>query len=101
MAATSPEPAGGQAPMLRPFDELRRYTIGAADGDVGEVIDAYFDDASWTVRHLVVDTGRWLPGRQVLISPCVVTAVDAAGAAGGMRSTVSETVTACYQFVEI
>ena len=27
---------------------------------------------AWTVRYLVVDTGTWLPGRQVLISPLSV-----------------------------
>jgi hypothetical protein len=75
----TPEPAGGAAPMLRPFDELRRYTIGAVDGEIGEVTDAYFDDASWTLRHLVVDTGSWLPGRRVLLSPHAVSAIDAAG----------------------
>jgi len=25
------------------------------------VADLYFDDLSWTVRYLVVDTGTWLP----------------------------------------
>jgi len=24
---------------------------------------------NWTIRYLVADTGDWLPGRQVLISP--------------------------------
>ncbi|HUR58860.1 MAG TPA: PRC-barrel domain-containing protein, partial [Opitutaceae bacterium] len=28
-----------------------------------------FDDRSWTVRYLVVDTGTWLNSRKVLISP--------------------------------
>jgi hypothetical protein len=64
--------------MLRPFDELSRYTIGAVDGDIGQLHDAYFDDASWTVRHLVVDTGNWLPGRHVLLSPRAMPSIDAA-----------------------
>jgi hypothetical protein len=66
-------------PMLRPFELLRRCTVTGVDGDVGQVEDAYFDDASWTVRHLVVDTGRWLPGRRVLVSPRVVSSVDGLG----------------------
>jgi uncharacterized protein YrrD len=69
---------GGRAPVLRPFEVVFRYAIGAADGDLGELQDAYFDDASWTVRHFVVDTGRWLPGRRVLLSPHAVTSIDAA-----------------------
>jgi hypothetical protein len=44
-------------------------TIKARDGEIGEVDDFYFDDESWAIRYLVVDTGNWLPGRKVLISP--------------------------------
>jgi hypothetical protein len=66
-------------PMLRRFTDLRVYTIGATDGDIGTVEDAYFDDRSWTVRYLVVDAGSWLSGRKVLISPSSISGVDPAG----------------------
>jgi hypothetical protein len=56
--------------------QLEGCTVGATDGEVGRVTDCYFDDASWTVRHVVVDTGGWLSGREVLISPLAVRAVD-------------------------
>src|SRR5439155_1704239 len=55
--------------MLRTAGDLKGVTIEAMDGDIGSVQDLYFDDHTWTVRYLVVDTGTWLPGRQVLISP--------------------------------
>ncbi|MEP7117675.1 MAG: PRC-barrel domain-containing protein [Acidobacteriota bacterium] len=55
--------------MLRNITDLRGYTIRATDGDIGTVKDFYFDDEDWTVRYLVADTGGWLSGRQVLISP--------------------------------
>jgi hypothetical protein len=55
--------------MLRSITELNGYTIRATDGDVGKVREFYFDDQSWTVRYLVADTGNWLVGRRVLISP--------------------------------
>jgi hypothetical protein len=55
--------------MLRSVAELKGCTVGAKDGDIGSVKDVYIDDQGWTVRYLVVDTGTWLPGRQVLISP--------------------------------
>ena len=55
--------------MLRTAGELKGVTIEAMDGDIGSVQDLYFDDQTWTIRYLVVDTGTWLPGRQVLISP--------------------------------
>jgi sporulation protein YlmC with PRC-barrel domain len=67
------------APMLRRLTDLRDFTIGAADGDIGTVTDVYFDDVSWTVRYLVVDTGSWLSGRSVLLSPASLRGFEAAG----------------------
>ena len=55
--------------MLRSASHLKGTTIAATDGDIGSIQDLYFDDLTWTIRYLVVDTGTWLPGRQVLISP--------------------------------
>ena len=55
--------------MLRNVKQLRGYAILATDGAIGEVDDLYIDDDRWAIRYLVVDTGNWLPGRKVLISP--------------------------------
>jgi sporulation protein YlmC with PRC-barrel domain len=55
--------------MLRSALEIRGYRIRTTDGEIGKAHDLYFDDAEWRVRYLVVDTGRWLPGRRVLVSP--------------------------------
>ena len=50
--------------MLRSMKDLHGCTIGATDGDIGTVTDGYFDDLSFTVRYLVVDTGGgWRNGR--------------------------------------
>lgn len=43
--------------------------MGATDGEIGKVTDFYFDDHTWTIRYLIVETGGWLSGRTVLISP--------------------------------
>ena len=48
---------------------LNRYKLASLDGDIGKVKDFYFDDQHWAIRYLVADTGEWLMGRQVLISP--------------------------------
>ena len=45
------------------------FTMGASDGEIGKVKDFYFDDITWTIRYLVVETGNWLSNRKVLISP--------------------------------
>ena len=58
--------------MLRSINSLNRYTIHATDDDIGHVHDFYFDDESWAICYLVADTGTWLPGRKVLISPAVL-----------------------------
>jgi uncharacterized protein YrrD len=44
------------------------FTIRAVDGDLGKVHEFYFDDATWTIRYMVAETGNWLSGRKVLIS---------------------------------
>src|SRR5262245_4161325 len=62
--------------MLLSARDLENFPIRATDGDIGSVHDALFDDESWTIRYLVVDTGTWLPGRQVLISPMSVRQAD-------------------------
>jgi len=55
--------------MLRQTKDLLDLSILATDGAIGDVKDLYFDDESWAIRYLVVDTGSWLSSRKVLISP--------------------------------
>lgn len=62
--------------MLRSIADLQDYAIGALDGAIGHVKDFYFDDKSWVIRYLVVDTGAWLSGRVVLISPIAIGNAD-------------------------
>ena len=62
--------------MLRDIKDLEGCAIGATDGQIGHVKDAYFDDGSWVVRYLVVETGHWLASRKVLISPIAVSQPD-------------------------
>jgi hypothetical protein len=58
--------------MLRSMNDLENYAIGATDGPVGQVKDFFFDDDSWVIRYLVVETGSWLASRKVLISPIAI-----------------------------
>jgi len=55
--------------MKRTIKNLMGFTMGATDGEIGKVTDFYFDDLTWTIRYLVVETGNWLSNRKVLISP--------------------------------
>jgi len=54
---------------LRRTKDLWNYTIAAVNADIGSVHDFYFDDETWTIRYIVVETGVILSGRKVLISP--------------------------------
>jgi uncharacterized protein YrrD len=67
--------------MLHSIQTLKRLEIGATDGNIGKVEDSYFDDARWAVRYLVADTGGWLSGRTVLISPRSIRDIDWANGA--------------------
>ena len=58
--------------MLNKLGHLTDSTVTAIDGSIGHVRSAFFDDLSWAIRYLVVDTGPWLSGRDVLISPYAV-----------------------------
>jgi len=58
--------------VLHRMKDLEGYTIGAVDGVIGHVKDFYFDDESWVIRYLVVQTGQWLLHRRVLISPIAI-----------------------------
>jgi hypothetical protein len=55
--------------MLRSIKQLYGDKLGALDGEIGHVKDSYFDDQNWGIRYVVADTGSWLTGRLVLISP--------------------------------
>lgn len=55
--------------MLTKTSKIIGYELEATDGDIGKVTDAYFDDESWALQYFVADTGGWLTGRKVLISP--------------------------------
>lgn len=55
--------------MLHEINQFKNYTICSADGTIGKVRDFLFDDQSWEIRYLVVDTGNWLVGKKVLITP--------------------------------
>ena len=62
--------------MLRNTESITGFRMLAEDGEIGEVEEFYFDDNSWKVRYLVVNTGGWLAGRRVLISPAALKEPD-------------------------
>jgi PRC-barrel domain len=55
--------------VLRRANDLERYKVRATDGEIGDVDEFYFDDETWTLRYVVVETGSWLSKRRVLVAP--------------------------------
>ena len=62
--------------MIRSAKDMRRFEIVATDGRVGSADDFYFDDNRWAIRYVVVDTGNWVKGQRVLISPWSVSRTE-------------------------
>ena len=58
--------------MLHLAHKVKGTTVQARDGEVGTLEDFIFEQSRWAVRYLVVDTGSWLGGRKVLLSPMAV-----------------------------
>jgi sporulation protein YlmC with PRC-barrel domain len=54
--------------MKRKIKSLIGFSIHATDGEIGKVKEFYFDDATWTIRYLIVETGNWLFDRKILLS---------------------------------
>jgi PRC-barrel domain len=64
--------------VLWDISTIRNYEIEATDGTIGTLSDVLCDDATWAIRWLVVDTGKFLPGRKVLLPPSMVKSLDRA-----------------------
>ncbi|HEX4112621.1 MAG TPA: PRC-barrel domain-containing protein [Stellaceae bacterium] len=76
--------------MLRNASAIKGYAIAASDGRLGTVSDFLFDDASWLARWVVVDTGTWLSGRNVLLPVSVLGHIDAENKEFSVRLTMQQ-----------
>ncbi len=43
-------------------------SLEATNGEIGKVVDFYFDDQAWVIVYVVVNTGGWLVDHMVLLS---------------------------------
>jgi uncharacterized protein YrrD len=78
-------------PHLRSTRHVTGYHIHATNGEIGHVADFMVNDKNWELRYLVVDTGNWLPGKKVLISPSWIKSInwdDASVTVDRMRESV-------------
>ena len=54
---------------LRSTKAVTGYSIEATDGPMGSVCSFMVNHRSWMIRDLVVETGHWYAGKEILISP--------------------------------
>ena len=57
---------------LRSAKAVTGYAIEASDGTLGTVSGFMVDDHEWMVRQIVVETGHWYSGKEILIAPSKV-----------------------------
>jgi hypothetical protein len=62
--------------MVFSVSDLKGVSLHATDGDIGSLRDLYFDEEGWVVRYFVVETGPLIFGKEVLLSPASVEAID-------------------------
>ncbi|MBD3315570.1 MAG: PRC-barrel domain containing protein, partial [Chitinivibrionales bacterium] len=63
--------------MLRSLRDLKGFPVISGGKKIGTFLDTYYSDEPWSVRYFVVDTGGWLEGRRILVSPHAVTELTA------------------------
>ena len=69
---TSPDRNSHQSsgdPNLRSTLALNGYHIETREGAIGHVTDFIMDAKSWVICFLVVETGHWFAGKEIVISP--------------------------------
>jgi hypothetical protein len=73
--------------MIRHTSKIEGFALEASDGAIGSISDLLFDDATWQIRWLVIDTGGWLSGRKVLLPPSALGHVNHIGHQFSVRLT--------------
>jgi sporulation protein YlmC with PRC-barrel domain len=63
-------------PHLRSFEAIKGYRLRATDGEIGNVENFLIDRDGWNIRYLIVGTGKWWFGKEVLLAPYAVAAID-------------------------
>jgi hypothetical protein len=58
-----------QDPHLQSGNAVIGYHIHATDGAIGHVQGLLIDEDTWAIRYIIVDTGTWWLGHQVLVAP--------------------------------
>jgi hypothetical protein len=61
---------------LRSANAVKHYKIRAQDGFIGHLSDLVVNNETWAIHDVIVHTGAWLSGKDVLISPSHVKGIS-------------------------
>lgn len=62
---------------LRSAEKVSGYHLQASDESIGHIEDFLFDEKSWAIRYLVIDTRNWWPGgERVLVATHWIESID-------------------------
>jgi hypothetical protein len=76
--------------MLWNVSVIKGYAVAGSNGPLGTASDFLFDDASWKMRWLIVDTGDRCSDRQALVPASVLDRPDPALRCFSVNLTVQE-----------
>jgi len=62
--------------VLQSVNNLYGYRLGAADGLAGGVVDFYFNDQDWAVRHIITSQHPTRLHKASLLAPSAITRID-------------------------
>ncbi|MBN2529198.1 MAG: hypothetical protein JXR76_22605 [Deltaproteobacteria bacterium] len=72
------------------YSETKGCHLAGVDGVLGKVKDVLIDDRFWGTNYFVVNTGKWLPGRKVVLSVESVHHADLTSRWLAVKHTVEE-----------
>lgn len=61
---------------LRSAEEVTGYEVECEDDCIGSVKDFFVDEKDWVIRYLLIDIGRWISNREVIVSPDWVSEIE-------------------------
>jgi hypothetical protein len=73
--------------MILHASKIEGFKLEASDGAIGAITDFLFDDTTWQIRWIVIETGSWLSGRKVLLPPSALGHVNHIGHQFSVRLT--------------
>ncbi|WP_026632455.1 PRC-barrel domain containing protein [Dyadobacter alkalitolerans] len=84
-------------PHLRSSEKVTGYSLHATDGELGHIDDLIIETDSWKITSVVVKTGNWFSGKEILMPTEWILEIDWLSSTFAVDATV-EQVQQCEPF---